>query len=229
MAFGEGPLSQPLLVEAIEDLFEPVLIHNNAEGYDEQILERFLERAWNNPVVRYLDAAGDDLIPRAEEIWTTAQVTARTVLALRAAGRPVPPWLALLDEELNPTQPETPNPDQDEQDEQERKAPASEPLHRLRRSPLRLLPLTPMQARRVDAALTADGDPSAHLSPRQSLLRTRILRALRIDGQALQGMTRPEHIEELPGYQATLERVLTKLERGLEPRLKRKLDQQRRR
>lgn len=209
MAFGEGPLSQPLLVEAIEDLFEPVLIHNNAEGYDEQILERFLEPAWNNPVVRYLDAAGDDLIPRAEEIWTTAQVTARTVLALRAAGRPVPPWLALLDEELNPTQPETPNPDQDEQ---ERKAPASEPLHRLRRSPLRLLPLTPLQALRVNAALTADRDPNAHLSPRQSHLRTRILRALRLDGRALRELTRPAHLEQLPGYLIALERALTRLE-----------------
>lgn len=218
MAFGEGPLSQPLLVEAIEELFEAVLIHNNAGGYDETILERFEEAAWNNPVVRYLDAAGDDLIPRAEEIWTTAQVTARTIRALRAAKRPVPEWLAVLDQELNPARPATPKLDEDAQ---ERKAPVSEPLHRLRRSPLRLLPLTPLQARRVDAALTADRDPSAHLSPRQSHLRRRILRALRSDGRALQGMTRPAHIEELSAYQAALERALTKLERKLETQRRR--------
>lgn len=198
MAFGEGPLSQPLLVEAIEDLFEPVLIHNNAEGYDKAILERFEEPAWNNPVVRYLDAAGKDLIPREAGVWTTAEVTARTVLALRAAKRTVPEWLVVLDEELNP--------------KKGAKTPPKLPLEQLSQSALRFLPLTPLQARRVESVIAAGKDPSSLLSPRQRRLLTRVADALEGEPKALDGLKRPGTIDELAGYEARLERALKKLE-----------------
>src|SRR6185503_3528571 len=35
--FGAGPLSHPLLVEAIETLFVPVVVHNNASGADAEL------------------------------------------------------------------------------------------------------------------------------------------------------------------------------------------------
>ena len=62
--FGQRPLSHPLMVEAIEELFVPVLVFNNRKGKDAILLERFSEPSWNNPVVRYLDPAGKDLIER---------------------------------------------------------------------------------------------------------------------------------------------------------------------
>ena len=53
--FGREPMSHPLVVEAIESAFVPLLIHNNKQGYDSQILKQFKEPSWNNPVIRYVD------------------------------------------------------------------------------------------------------------------------------------------------------------------------------
>jgi len=100
--FGQGPLSHPLLVEAIESGFLPVAVHNNRPGADAEVLKRFQETAWNNPVVRFLDADGGDLVPREEGVWTTAGLAARMTAALRAAGRPVPGYLELLAAEKPP-------------------------------------------------------------------------------------------------------------------------------
>ena len=89
-------LSHPLLVEAIHDAFEPVVIHNNRSGEDAKILARYKEPAWNNPVVRFLDVGGEDLVPRRDGIYTVPGIAARMVLALTAARRPVPEFLRLL-------------------------------------------------------------------------------------------------------------------------------------
>ncbi len=89
-------MSHPLLVDAIETLFHPVLVYNNKEGDDKALLARFDEPAWNNPVVRFLAADGKDVLARADRIWQLAPLVARTVAALAAAKRPVPPWLALF-------------------------------------------------------------------------------------------------------------------------------------
>ena len=46
--FGREVLSQPLIVEAIEDLFLPVVVYNNLDqGTDAKLLQRFKESAWN--------------------------------------------------------------------------------------------------------------------------------------------------------------------------------------
>src|SRR5262245_52917392 len=76
-SFGAGPLTHPLLVESIETLFVPVVVHNNKGGEDAQALERFHEPAWNNPVVRWLDGAGRDLIPREDGVWSADEIAAR--------------------------------------------------------------------------------------------------------------------------------------------------------
>lgn len=89
-------LSHPLLVEAVTQCFQPVAIYNNVKGYDAQVLERYRERTWNNPVVRYLDAEGADLIPRKGGIYTLPATAGRMLAALQAAKRPVPGYLRLL-------------------------------------------------------------------------------------------------------------------------------------
>ena len=92
--FGSDVLSHPLVVEAIEDEFEPVLVHNNKSGgKDEELLERFKEPAWNYQVIRFLDSGGEDLIERKDRIWALGAVAGRMVEALEAGGRKVPSYL----------------------------------------------------------------------------------------------------------------------------------------
>ena len=79
-------MSNPIVVEAIEDLFVPVLVYNNRKGQDKKMLDQFDEPSWNNPVVRYLDAGGDDLIARKDGVWSTAGTARRMRDALKAAS-----------------------------------------------------------------------------------------------------------------------------------------------
>ena len=96
--FGQNPLSHPLLVEAMEDLFVPVAIFNNKKGKDEQILKAFKEPAWNNPVIRYLDKNGKDIIDRQDGVWNVSGTAQRMVAALTAAKKDVPTYLRVLAE-----------------------------------------------------------------------------------------------------------------------------------
>ncbi len=96
VGFGESVLSHPRVISAIETLFVPLAIHNNKRGADRDVLERFGEPSWNNPVVRFVDAQGQDLIPRKDGVWTRPEIVARMVRALEAAGRPVPDDLRAL-------------------------------------------------------------------------------------------------------------------------------------
>jgi hypothetical protein len=100
--FGERVLSHPLLVPAIEQCFVPVVVRNNVEGKEREIRERFREPAWNNPVVRFLDAAGADLLPRVDGVWDSHGIAERMVAALHKAGRPVPGYLQVARDESDP-------------------------------------------------------------------------------------------------------------------------------
>lgn len=95
--YGDGPLSHPLIVEAIETEFVPVAVYNNKEGEDARILKRFSEPSWNNPVMRILNADGRDVLPRRDGIYSTAAVSERLVDALEAAERDVPEYLELVE------------------------------------------------------------------------------------------------------------------------------------
>ncbi len=95
--FGSEVLTNPSLVEAIENEFFPVLVYNNRKGgLDEKHLKRFQEPAWNYQVIRFLNAEGRDIIPRKDRIWTTSGVASRMIEALKAANRSVPNYLKAL-------------------------------------------------------------------------------------------------------------------------------------
>jgi peptide methionine sulfoxide reductase MsrA len=83
-------MSYPLLVEAIENEFVPLLIHNNKGGEDAKILKKFNEPSWNNPVVRFLDSSGQDVTPRKDRIWTTVGIADRMLKTLKTSKRAVP-------------------------------------------------------------------------------------------------------------------------------------------
>ena len=94
--FGRDVLSHPLVVRAIEEEFTPLLIHNNGDGADAEVLQRYGEPAWNYQVVRFLDVEGRDIIPRKDHVWESVPLAERMIAALEKARRPVPGYLRTL-------------------------------------------------------------------------------------------------------------------------------------
>ena len=277
--FGKEPLSHPLLVEAIEDLFVPVLIYNNREGEDAEVLQRFEERAWNNPVVRFLDSSGRDLVARRERVWATGAVATRSIHALKAAGRPVPKYLEAVVGECAPRNLRTATfgmacfwvgeerlgavagvirsrcvwvggregvevvydpsvvdyrtlvgtaatmgcagevfchsagqlaaakhlvrSGAEMLGEPARPSKASDQKKRMQGNVLNLLPLTPMQATKINA-FRRGCRHREWLSPRQIELAKRLTEAYRADPAVIKGLTRPEETEQLPAYDAEI-------------------------
>lgn len=91
-----------MLVAAASAEFVPVAVYNNVKGKDADLLKKFDEPAWNNPVMRFLGADEKDLIPRKDEVYHGGQVLARMAEALEKAKRPVPAYLKLAVAEFAP-------------------------------------------------------------------------------------------------------------------------------
>ena len=96
LTYGRGVLSHPLVVEAAETLFVPVVVYNNVQGRDAELLRSFGEPSWNNPVVRIIDADREALAPRLAGDYSVGGLAEAMVEALRGDA---PRWLALLVEE----------------------------------------------------------------------------------------------------------------------------------
>ena len=97
--FGRQVLSNPLLVEAIENEFVPVVVFNNrSSGDDPKLLKRYNEPSWNYQVVRFLDHSGKDIIPRKDRIWSTPSLATRMIATLQSKNRSVPKYLHTLAE-----------------------------------------------------------------------------------------------------------------------------------
>ena len=88
-------MTNPLIVEAAEDLFVPVLVYNNKSS-DEKLLKHFKEPSWNNPVIRYLNSDEKDLTPRKELVLTVAETAKRMTDSIRSMEKDVPAWLDAL-------------------------------------------------------------------------------------------------------------------------------------
>lgn len=91
--FGQEVLTEPLIVDAIENEFIPLAIFNNQGGHDREILEHFKEPAWNFQVMRFLDEQGNDIIPRKDKVWTIPETISRIKSALMAYGKSYPLYL----------------------------------------------------------------------------------------------------------------------------------------
>lgn len=253
---------------------------NNRPGKDGGLLERYDEPAYNNPIVRFFDGDGEELVERRSGVWDAYSIASRMIASLQRAERDVPPWLALARDELSPRLPERavfgmhcfwqgeaalgglegvlatrpgwlgggevvevlfdpgalPYPalvraareadcarvvwadgasqlraarelvgqDARELPASPSDAKPSDRLWNLRRSPLRHLPLTPLQAIRVNAALGTGGDPARWLSPSQRALAARLRAALERDATVLDGLERPDDLEALEAYRREL-------------------------
>lgn len=95
--FGRQVLTHPLLVEAIEDEFVPILIYNNRSGgTDRQLLKQYGEPSWNFQVIRFVNGEERDIIPRRDRVWDIGSVAARMILTLETVNRPAPNYLRSL-------------------------------------------------------------------------------------------------------------------------------------
>lgn len=105
--FGNDVLSHPFLVEMIETHFIPLAIFNNPpaeragkRGHDLEILKKFNEPTWNNPVIRVVNNKGKDLVDRLGRQWTELGVSYSITNTLDKLNRDVPSYFDLYQEEL---------------------------------------------------------------------------------------------------------------------------------
>ena len=98
--FGEDVLTHPLMVELIADRFVPVAIFNNRPGRDADILRRYGERSWNNPVVRFLGPDGAELLPRLADRYDALGLYEKITAILELLGDDVPGYFRLLGRDL---------------------------------------------------------------------------------------------------------------------------------
>ena len=101
--YGQDVLSNPLLVEAIEDQFVPLVIHNNKGGKDREVLNKYDEPSWNNPVVRIVDAQGKDVVRRVARNYSALGLYNAMEQALEKTYHPIPEYVRILGEELSAT------------------------------------------------------------------------------------------------------------------------------
>lgn len=98
--YGQTTLSHPLIVETIETYFIPLAIYNNKQGHDAEILKRYNEPSWNNPVVRMVDENGNDLLPRLSGNYSPQGLISNAIKVIGTRKGKVPEWLQLLATEL---------------------------------------------------------------------------------------------------------------------------------
>ncbi len=86
--FGRDILQNEKMVRAIAHAFIPVAINNRClMEADARTCSRFNEPMLNNPVVRFIDVNGKDLVPRQAGIYSRSQLIPRMKQALSASGR----------------------------------------------------------------------------------------------------------------------------------------------
>ena len=98
--FGQDGLTHPLMAELIADRFVPVAIFNNRPGADAEILRRYDEPSWNNPVVRFLGPDGAELLPRLADRYDALGLHERIAAVLERLGEDVPGYFRLLGRDL---------------------------------------------------------------------------------------------------------------------------------
>lgn len=99
VSYGEQVLTNPIVVDAIQNLFIPLAIYNNRSGSDLKVLNKFNEPAWNNPIVRIVTKDGKDATKRVNDDYSIKGITTAMVEALNKTHKPVPQYLRLINDE----------------------------------------------------------------------------------------------------------------------------------
>ena len=98
--FGREVMSNPLVVDVIENEFIPLCIFNNKGGADAQVLKKFREASWNNPVVRIINPTGKDITQRMGS-FHPKQIVNGIADALKKTQHKIPPYFKLLQQQVN--------------------------------------------------------------------------------------------------------------------------------
>jgi len=98
--FGRDVLSHPLMVEIIAQHLVPLAIFNNHPGADAEILRRFNEVSWNNPVIHFLAPAGNAIVPRLANRYDPIGLHAKIGQVLAARDTALPAYFTLLGRDL---------------------------------------------------------------------------------------------------------------------------------
>lgn len=98
--FGKDVLSHPLMVDAIENEFIPLIIFNNKPGDDAGVLELYNEPSWNNPVAHFIDADGNDIIPKHSNNYQPLSMLYKMMEVLEKTKGSVPVYMKLLCKDL---------------------------------------------------------------------------------------------------------------------------------
>ena len=102
--YGQHVLSHPLMVEVIENEFIPLAIYNNKGGKDAEILKKYGEPSWNNPVVRIVNAQGDNIVNRVARNYSAWGLYQAMTTALKQSRKKIPAYVDLLGRELSANQ-----------------------------------------------------------------------------------------------------------------------------
>lgn len=95
-SYGKNVLSNPTIISTIEEAFVPLAIFNNKGGKDRETLNEYNEPSWNNPVVRILNAKGENLIPRIAGDYSKRKVALQLVHVLKKNKKAIPERLNAL-------------------------------------------------------------------------------------------------------------------------------------
>ena len=99
--YGNDLLTHPLVVEAIETYFVPLAIYNNKGGSDADILRKFNEPSWNNPVSRIIDSNSEkDITKRLNGHYDMAHLVSFVSKGILESGQLIPEYLDLLYQEV---------------------------------------------------------------------------------------------------------------------------------
>jgi hypothetical protein len=98
--YGSEVLTHPLIVEAIETEFVPLVIYNNKGGHDAEILKRYNEPSWNNPIVRIVHHNGNDIVSRLSGNYSLIGLIQKINEALFLRNSKMPVYLRLFHDEL---------------------------------------------------------------------------------------------------------------------------------
>lgn len=98
--FGREVLSHPIMVDIIENEFIPLAIYNNKPGIDADILKRYDEPAWNNPVAHFVDQNGKDIVQKLANNYHPLSMLDKIIEALRGIKVEIPEYILNFRKEL---------------------------------------------------------------------------------------------------------------------------------
>ena len=94
-------MTHPLVVEAIETYFVPLAIYNNKGGSDADILRKFDEPSWNNPVSRIINPNSEkDITNRLNGKYDMAHLVSFISNGILESGKLIPEYLDVLYQEV---------------------------------------------------------------------------------------------------------------------------------